>query len=226
MLKKPVKSRESRVESQRMFSRLLPTATCLLIGAFCFLPSVFAQNTGVKGKVRNLKDEGIAGAAISARQKGVDLKSTKSDAKGNFVLDGLDPGIYNLAFEARGYSAAVQYNVEIKKGKIRDLGDRLILMVDRGTRVIVKGSVFFREGRFAAGAKVEVERVNADGSVKKLGEATADGIGEFTFSQPEGPAKLRFKASYKGAKGFKEIDVDSAMVYRLAIALDMPQPER
>ena len=92
----------------------------------------------------------------------------------NFVLDGLEPGIYNLAFEANGYSAAVQYNVEIKKNKIRDLGSRLILMVDRGSRVIVKGSVFFKDGFIAAGSKVVVERVNSDGSVKKLGETDTD----------------------------------------------------
>jgi hypothetical protein len=199
----------------------------LLLSAFCLLSPAAAQNTGgAKGKVRNLNDEGIVGATISARQKGVDLKSTKSDAKGNFVLDGLEPGIYNLAFEAKGYSAAVQYNVEIKKNKIRDLGGRLILMVDRGSRVIIKGSVFFREGRSAPGSTVIIERIASDGSGRKIGETMTDSIGEFSFSQPEGPAKLRIRANFRGATGFKEIDVDSAMVYRLAVALDMPHPQK
>lgn len=191
----------------------------------CLISPVFAQSTGgAKGKVRNLKEEGIANATISARQKGVDLKSSKSDAKGNFVLDGLEPGLYNLAFEARGYSAAVQYNVEIKKNKIRDLGDRLILLVDRGSRVIVRGSVFFKDGFIAGGAKVVIERVNSDGSVKKLGETGTDDQGEFTFSQPEGAAKLRLRASFKDGKAAKDIDVDSAMVYRTAIKLDTDRP--
>ena len=182
---------------------------------------VYAQETGgVKGKVRNIRDEGIANATVSARQKGVDLRSAKTDAKGNFLLEGLDSGIYNLAFEARGYSAAVQYNVEIKKGKIRDLGDRLILMVDRSSRVIVRGSVFYKTGHSAGGAKVIIERVNGDGSVKKLLETGTDVMGEFTFSQPEGPAKLRIRATLKDGKGVKEIDVDSAMGYRVAVALD------
>ena len=196
----------------------------VLIG-FLLLPSVFAQETGgVKGKVRNMSDQGIAGATISARQKGVDLKTAKTDAKGNFLLDGLESGVYNLAFEARGYAMAVQYNVEIKKGKVRDLGGRLILLVDRGTRVIVKGSVFFKEGTSAPGAKVEVETVAADGSVRKLGETMTDYLGEFSFSQPERAAKLRFKAYYNDGKGSKDIDVDSAMIYRLSVMLDIARP--
>lgn len=186
-----------------------------------------AQETGgAKGKVRNLNDQGIANATVSARQKGVDLKTVRSDAKGNFVIDGLEPGIYNLAFEAKGYSAAVQYNVEIKKGKVHDLGDRLILMVDRGSRVIVRGSVFFKNGFIAGGAKVVVEKVNGDGSTKKLGEAYTNETGEFSFSQPEGAAKLRIRASFKDGKASKDIDVDSAQVYRTALNLDIDRPEK
>lgn len=197
--------------------------TLILLGCV----ASFAQDTGgAKGKVRNLNDQGVADATISARQKGVDLKTVRSDAKGNFVIDGLEPGLYNLAFEARGYSAAVQYNVEIKKGKVRDLGDRLILMVDRGSRVIIRGSVFFKDGFIAGGAKVVVERVNADGSTKKLGEAYTNEMGEFSFSQPEGSAKLRIRASFKDGKASKDIDVDSAQVYRTALNLDIDRPEK
>jgi hypothetical protein len=37
-----------------------------LLSAFCLLPSVFAQG-GIKGKVRNNKGNGIAGATVTAR---------------------------------------------------------------------------------------------------------------------------------------------------------------
>ena len=73
----------------------------------------------------------------------------------------------------------------------------------------------------AAGATVELEKVNVDGSVRKLSETTTDYLGEFGFSQPEGPAKLRLKATYKDGKGFSDLQVDSAMIYRLAIKLDI-----
>lgn len=205
-----------------MFRKLQITLVLLLACA----AATVAQNTGgAKGKVRNLNDQGIANATISARQKGVDLKTVKSDGKGNFQIDGLQPGIYNLAFEARGYSAAVQYNVEIKKGKVRDLGDRLILMVDRGSRVIVRGTVFFKDGFLAPGAKVLIEGVNADGSTRKLGDAGSNAEGEFSYTQAEGAAKIRFTATWKDAKGTKELEVDSAQVYRLAVPLDMDRPK-
>ncbi len=210
----------------RVARHLLVTGFFLLSAGFLLLSSASAQSTGgAKGKVRNLNDQGIPNATISARQKGVDIKSTKSDAKGTFVLDGLEPGIYNLAFEARGYSAAVQYNVEIKKGNIRDLGDRLILMVDRGSRVIIRGSVFFKDGYIANGAKIIIERVNGDGSVKKLGETGTDAQGEFNFSQPEGLAKIRIKAAFKDGKAVKDVEVDSPMVYRTALSLDIERPK-
>ncbi len=202
--------------------RISLAALLVCLGAF----AAVAQSTGgAKGKVRNMNSDGIPNATISARQEGVDLKSVKSDAKGNFMLDGLEPGIYNLAFEAKGYSAAVQYKVEIKAGKIRDLGDRLILMVDRGSRIILRGSVFFSTGHSAPGAKVIIERSNGDGSFRKLGEVMADSIGDFSYSMPEQNAKIRIRASLKDAKGTKEIDVDSAMVYRVAVSLDAePKP--
>ena len=55
----------------------------------------FAQGTGgIKGKVRNAKGDGLGGATITARQK----DKVKSDAKGNFQLTGLNPGVFDLNF--------------------------------------------------------------------------------------------------------------------------------
>ena len=99
----------SEFRIQKTAVRSLISVFCLLISVFCLLTtSAFAQTGGVKGKVRNLSDRGIAGATISARQNGAEIKTAKSDAKGVFLLDGLEPGVYNLAFEASGYGAAVQ----------------------------------------------------------------------------------------------------------------------
>lgn len=207
-------------------NRIFGFAVFLLLYAVCLMPAVYAQNTGgLKGKVRTMRGDGIAGATIAARQKGVDIKTGKSDGKGAFVLDGLEPGIYNVVFDAKGYSSGVRYGVEIKKNKIIDLGDRLILTVDRGMQVIIRGSVFFKEGTSASDVKVEIQKVNADGSVRKLGETMTNYLGEFGFSQPEGAAKLRFKATYKGGTGTKDLDVDSAEIYRLAIRLDIPRKD-
>lgn len=181
---------------------------------------VFAQETGgLKGKVRTSKGEGIGSATVTARQSGVDVKSTTADSKGDFVLENLKVGDYTLVFSKSGYSSGVM-NVEVKKGKTRDLGKGLVLSVDQGTQVIIKGSVFAADGRSFGGAKIEIEQISSDGSAKKVGSGTASYSGEFTFRFPEGAAKYRVTASAKDSKASKEIEVSSAAIYRLAITLN------
>ncbi len=180
----------------------------------------FAQNNGgVKGKVRNAKGDGIGSATITVRQDGKDVKSTNSDGKGNFELAGLKSGIYNLVIDKKGYSAGLLSNVEVKDNNIRDLSERLVLSVDQGTQIIIKGSVFDPGGRSIGGAKIEIEKVSSDGSTKKVGSGNASYSGEFTFKFPEGAAKFRITASAKGVKESKEVEVDGAAIYRLAITL-------
>ena len=182
----------------------------------------FAQETGgLKGKVRATNGDGISGATVTARQNGKDIKSVTSDGKGNFELVNIKTGVYNITFDKSGYSSGVLYNVEVKKNKYSDLGDRLILTVDQGTLVIVKGSVFDQNGRSVGGAKVAIEKILSDGSTKKIGSGNASYSGEFTFRFPEGASKYRVIASAKGVEESKEISVDNAAIYRLAITLKL-----
>jgi hypothetical protein len=195
----------------------------ILFAAICVVSSISAaaQTGGLKGKVRTSKGDSINGATITVRQKSNDIKSVKSDGKGNFVIEGLEAGVYNLVFDGKGYSSSVLYNVEVKKNKVRELPDRLILAVDQGTLVIIKGSVFNQDGRSVTGAEVTIEKINSDGSTRKMGSVYTNVSGEFTFRQPEGTAKFRLTAKLKDAESSKEIDVESAAIYRLAITLDM-----
>jgi hypothetical protein len=197
-----------------------------LLSAFCFLPSVLAQG-GIKGKVRNNKGSAIAGATVTARLSGKDVKTVKSDSKGNFSIQGLDSGTYNVVIDADGYATGVKFGVDIKDGSMRDLGDRLILSVDQGTQVVIRGSVFFREGTSLTAAKVEIERVNDDGSTKSLGSTYTSSSGEFTFRPPAGTRKVRVTAKYKGVSGSKEItDIVNAGIYRTAITLDVSRSDK
>jgi len=191
---------------------------CSALFALSF--SVYAQETGsLKGKVRTAKGEGIAAATVIARQNGENIKSATADAKGNFALENLKAGEYNLVFSKSGYSSGV-LTVEVQKNKTRDLGGRIVLSVDQGTQVIIKGSVFAADGRSAGGAKVEIERISSDGSTKKIGSAVANYSGEFTFKFSEGETKYRVTASMKDSTASKEIEVSSAAIYRLAITLN------
>jgi hypothetical protein len=195
--------------------------------AFGLVSVASAQETGgMKGKVRTASGNGIPNATVSARQNGVDLKTVTADNKGDFVMNGLAPGRYNVLFDAKGYSSGVLYNVEVKKKKVSDLGDRLMLTVDRGTLLIIEGSVFYKEGTSITGAKVECEEILSDGSTKKLGSTYTGADGEFRFKMREGPSKLRFKATLKGTTSTKDLVVDQAAVYRLAITLDLSRTEK
>lgn len=215
------KEKEIRlVNSRTLFSSVFSVANFLLLFVLSSL-FVIAQDTGgVKGKVRTAKGDGIASATVTARQNGADIKSAASDAKGNFVLENLKAGNYNIVFNKSGYSSGVVYNVEVKRKKISDLGERLVLSVDQGTQVIIKGSVFAADGRSVGGAKIEIEKISSDGSSVKAGSSVSTYSGEFTFRFAEGAAKYRVTASSKNSTASKEVEVDSAAIYRLAITLD------
>ena len=199
----------------------------LLTAVFAFSAIFVSAQTlgGVKGKVRTTDGDGISDVTITARKNGADVKSVKSAGNGEFVLDGLESGMYNLVFEKNGYSSGVLYNIEVKKKKVEDLGGRLVMRTDQGTQIIIKGSVFTQDGRSVTGAEIKIEKLNADGSVKKVGSGTTSSSGEFTFRQPEGAARFRITASMKDSKASKEIEVDSAAIYRMALTLEMPRKE-
>ena len=202
------------------------TIFLILLSAVCFAPSAFAQG-GIKGKVRNNKGGSIPGATVTARLSGKDVKTVTADSKGAFTMEGLVAGVYNVVFDASGYATGVKFGVEIKNGSVRDLGDRLILSVDQGTQLIVKGSVFYREGTSVAGAKVEIERVNDDGTTKNLGTAYTNLSGEFTFRPPLGTNKVRLTAKFRGVSGSKDIsEMVNAGIYRTAITLDLARGEK
>lgn len=189
---------------------------------FAFSALAFAQDSGsVKGKVRTTSGDGISEVTVIARQKGEDIKSVTTDAKGNFVMSGLKAGLYNLVFTKSGYGQGVLYNIEVKNKKETDLGSRLILTLDQGTLVLIKGSVFNQDGVSLFGVKVEIERINSDGSTKKVGTVYSSESGEFTFKFPKGAAKYRVTASAKGVSASKDVEVEDAAIYRLAITLNM-----
>jgi hypothetical protein len=143
------------------YTAFLSACIFLLAGA------ALSQTTGgIKGKVRDWNENGLSGITVAARQNGVDVKTVKSSKGGDFVLEGLKPGVYNIAFDGEGYSTGVLYNVEVKSGKPRSLSNRLLLTRDRGSQVFIKGIVFFRDQTSLAGADVELYLVNDDGTVK------------------------------------------------------------
>lgn len=202
-------------------------AGVLLLAAYCLPSAAYSQATGgLKGKVRSLRGDNVAGATVEARQGGKVIRSTKTNSKGDFVIDGLDEGLYNLAVDADGYSTGVMYNVEVKKKKVRDLGNRLMLSVDRGTQIFVRGAVFFKEMLSVYGATVELFAVSSAGAERKVATGTTNEMGEFGFVQPGNIKKFRIKATFKGVSAEKEIETESPAVYRTTLTLNLSRSEQ
>lgn len=180
-----------------------------------------AQETGgVKGKVRNTKNDGIPEVNVTVSQDGKEIKSARTNQTGEFLIDGLKTGKYTLSFNKSGFSSGSINNVEVKKKTIRNISKKLILGTDEGTLVLIKGSVFNQDGRSLYGVKVEVEKLSG-GSSDKVKDYYTSESGEFTFRFAEGAAKYRVTASAKGKSASKEIEVSNAAIYRLALTLNM-----
>lgn len=202
-----------------MTKNLLKLAAIALFVLLAAVSFAAAQSGGAKGKVRSTKGDAIAGVEVTARLDGQDVKKIKTDSNGKFEMTGLAAGTYNFLFDKTGYTAGVKFNVVIKSSVV-DLGDRLILGVDSGSLVIIAGSVFDQDGRSVTGAKVEIVRISG-GEEKKLDTGYTNVSGEFAFRQPNGNATYRLTASARGQKASKEITVEGAGRYRLALTLNI-----
>ena len=207
--------------------RLVTIAAGVLLCACCLLSAADAQSTGgVKGKVRNMNGEGIAGATVTARRDQRDSGSARTGKNGDFVIDGLQPGIYNFVIEAKGYATGIKYDVEVKPGKPHDLGGNLLLQVDRGSQVVIRGSVFYKDGTSVPACDVEVALVETNGETRKLTTLTTGISGEFSYRRPEGKATYRFTSKCHGVTASRDLTVDSAAIYTTSVLLPINRGEK
>lgn len=198
-----------------------------LLFAIIFALAAFAigQPGGIKGKVKAPNGKGIPNASIVVWKDGKEIKSATADGKGEFSITGLSADKYNIVFQADGYSTGTLHGIEIKSG-VQNLGDRLVLSLDRGNFVFVQGAVFFKEGSSVTGAKVELEQINEDGSTKSLASTYSNTQGEFSFRRPPGMVKYRVTAKLKGSSASKDVQVEEIAAYRVSLRLDMSRDDR
>lgn len=204
----------------------LLAATVVLL-ACCGLFAASGQSTGgVKGKVKNMNGDGVSNASIVALRDRKEVKTAHASRTGEFVLDGLAEGVYSFVVDAKGYATGTKSNVEVKAGKIRDLGSNLILMVDRGSQVIVRGSVFYKDGTSVPGCQVEVAAVGENGDTKTLTTLMTDLSGQFSYRRPDAKATYRFTAKFRGIDGSKDLSVQSAAIYSVSVILPVAKGQR
>jgi hypothetical protein len=133
---------------------------------------------GIKGKVR-VETGTPAGVTVVVRRGETEVTRTETQKNGDFVVSRLTPGVYGLTFRKPGLSIGSMEDVEVKAGKTRSLGDRLVLTIDEGSIAFLSGSVFSADDRSVPNAKVELSQILEDGTVKKIdGRVTIAGAGE------------------------------------------------
>lgn len=195
-------------------------AAVIFIFAMQFAVSGQTRGTGgIKGKVK-VESGTAAGVAVVVRRGEREVTRVATDKGGSFVVSGLQPGTYGLTFRKPGLSVGTVENVEVKSGKTRSLGDRLVLSVDEGSIAFIRGSIFSSSGRSVPGARVELARILADGTTKKIDGRVTTETGTFVFRLTPEPGKYRVTAKISGAEpGSSDVEIDGAAVYRLAISL-------
>jgi hypothetical protein len=194
----------------------------IALSTLLFASAVIAQDrtlTGVKGKVRVVSGS-ASGASVIVRKGDTEVARTTADSKGEFRIVGLTPGVYSLIFSKHGFSTGTLSNVEVKAGKIRELSDKLILSIDEGSLAFLRGSVFDTVGHSVPGARIELLRVNVDGTEKKIDGRLTNESGQFVFRLTPDAAKYRVTAKMDGSEPVsKDIEIDGAAVYRIALSL-------
>ena len=177
----------------------------------------------IKGKVR-VETGSATGVTVVVRRGETEVTRVETQKGGDFTVSRLTPGIYGLTFRKPGLSIGTIEDVEVKAGKTRSLGDRLILTIDEGSIAFLSGSVFSADGRSVPGAKVELARILEDGSTKKIDGRLTTETGSFKFRLSPDAAKYRVSVKPEGADPVtKDVDIDGAAVYRVALNLP-PKP--
>ncbi|HEX5884698.1 MAG TPA: carboxypeptidase-like regulatory domain-containing protein [Pyrinomonadaceae bacterium] len=186
----------------------------------------FAQDKSlgsIKGKVR-VETGTPAGVAVVVRRGETEVTRVTTNKNGEFVVSRLTPGKYGLTFRKPGLSIGSVEDIEVKAGKTRSLGDRLILTIDEGSIAFLSGSVFSAGGRSVPNTKVELAKILEDGTTKKIDGRITTETGSFKFRLSPEPGKYRVSVKADGAETVsKDVEIDGAAVYRVALSLP-PKP--
>ena len=196
----------------------------VLVLLIAFLPAagIFAQDRssgGIKGKVR-VETGNPSGVSVIVRQGEREVARGVTDKKGEFAVSRLAPGRYGVTFRKPGLSVGTIEDVEVKAGKTRSLGDRLVLAIDEGSIAFIRGSVFSQDDRSVPNVRIELAKIEDDGTARKIDGRITNEIGAFVFRLTPDAAKYRITALPKGGEPVsKDIEIDGAAVYRIALSI-------
>lgn len=174
----------------------------------------------VRGRVKVAQGASASGVEVTVHQGEAEVARATTDAKGDFEVRNLPPGTYRLTFRKTGLQVGRLIDVEVVAGRTASYKDKLYLGIDEGSIAHLRGSVFTAAGLSLPGARVEVARVLADGSLKKLDSRVTNSTGSFAFRLPPEAAHYRVTAKAGDAEPVaQDVHVDGAQIYRVALSL-------
>ena len=204
----------------------IKTLVCFL-GVILLTANAFGQDRsmgGLKGKVK-VETGSPSGVAIVVRQGEREVAHGLTDKKGEFLISRLSPGLYSVTLRKSGLSVGTLDDIEVKAGKTRSLGDNLVLAIDEGSIAFLKGSIFTEDGRSLPNVRVELAKIQDDGTLKKIDGRVSNEIGAFVFRLTPDAAKYRITAKpSNGEPVSKDQEIDGAAVYRVALSIKV-QPK-
>lgn len=177
---------------------------------------------GLKGKVK-VETGTAAGVAIVVRQGEREIARGLTDKKGEFLISRLSPGMYGVTIRKPGLSVGTIENIEVKAGKTKSLGDNLVLAIDEGSIAFIRGSVFNDDGHSLPNVRIELAKIQDDGTLKKIDGRVSNEIGAFVFRLTPDLGKYRLTAKAgSGEPVSKDVEIDGPAVYRVALSIKLP----
>jgi hypothetical protein len=193
----------------------------LMLSLVVLTGSAVAQDRtgGIKGKVR-VETGAPSGVSVVVRQGEREVARGVTDKNGEFAILRLAPGRYGVTFRKPGLSVGTIEDIEVKAGKPRSLGDRLVLSIDEGSIAFIRGSVFNQDDRSVPNVRIELLKIESDGTARKIDGRITNEIGSFVFRLTPDAARYRITAKpSSGDPVSKDVEVDGAAVYRVALSL-------
>ena len=213
---------------RRKFLLTLPAA--LVAASIVFEAGAAAQKkpkkpeptTGsIVGRVRVEAGMSAGSVLVVLRRGDAEVAQTSTNAKGEFAFRDVAPDTYGMTLRKSGLQVGRMEGVEVRAGKTVTLKEGLYLPVDEGSIAFIRGSVFTASGRSFNGAKVELARVESDGSLKKLDSRVSNATGSFAFRLPPERARYRLTAKADGMEpATQDVEIEGAAIYRAALSLE------
>jgi hypothetical protein len=189
---------------------------------FLLAGGIFAQDRstgGIKGRVR-VETGTPGGVSVIVTQGEREMARGLTDKSGEFIISRLAPGRYGVTLRKPGLSVGSIEDIEVKAGKTRSLGDRLVLSIDEGSIAFIRGSVFNQDDRSVPNIRIELAKIEGDGTARKIDGRVTNEIGAFVFRLTPDAAKYRITAKPSGGDPVsKDIEIDGAAVYRIALSI-------